>query len=247
MIRLAILTALLVIVSAAPAAAQRPRLLPEEEGPPAQWGVAFSFTPKWEVPGGFAGLIAANDAITGPDGKSTVSGSHWSVGFVRGRPGGKEWGLSFSQQRIRAGSMIDSLHDFPCGSTTCRYGRRFTFDDVQAVGAEVSFYVPFLRINERVGLGLNVAGGGARFVGTATVDEGSGTAGVPDVHEQGSIPEVSRSVFYGEPYTWFARAEPGITFTPTRQLRVHVGAGFHFPGRTYFALKTTYFFPRAAP
>ena len=249
MIRLVSLTTFALIVAMGSATAQRTRLLPEEEKPPAQWGVTASVTPRWEVPGSFSGLIAAtDDAITTPDGASTVTGSEWSIGIVRGRPQGMTASISLTQQRIRAGSEIDGIREYQCTQTsTCRAGTRLTFDDVQALGAEGSLFFPFLRLNDHVGFGLDLGGGGARFMGTASEESLSGAPGEPPQRAQGSIPDVTKRLFYGEPYTWFLHVEPGVAIWPTRNVRIHAGAGFHFPGRTYFSLKTAVFFGRATP
>jgi hypothetical protein len=249
--RYAVLSMLLVITSAAPSLAQRSRLITEEEKPPAQWGVTFAFTPRWELPGNLSGLIARDSsAVTDANGKPTVHGNDWSIGIARGRASGHEWGLSFTRQRLDSGSTITQTFEATCGTGTgtCLYGQRLALTDVSVIGPEIHYYVPFLRINNRVGFGVNLAAGGGRFIGTAAVDRFEDTpVGAPGEHVEGPVSEIVEGVYYGEPWTWFGRVEPGVAIMATRQLRIHAGLGFHFPGWTYFGLRTTYFFPRATP
>jgi hypothetical protein len=256
MFRIRVLSLLLVVIPATSANAQRDRLL-VEPSPPAEWGVTFSFQPRWDiVPSGLAPLAGAErDEIEAPDGSSTLSGSTWSIGFARGRVLGADWGVSFVQTRIRRDSVIDRLHLSDCPPTSCfTDNQRLTFREVTAIGPEVHFYIPFFTIKERVQVGIELAGGGAHFRGRAEADGfefDSSSSGPPvstPVHLNGEVTEITDEIFYeGVPWTLQGRIEPGVAVILSSRMKLHASAGFHYPGTTYFSLKTTYFFPRAAP
>lgn len=252
--RFTVLLVSLVLVPAASAFAQRDRLL-VEPSPAAEWGVTFSLQPRWEVePTGLAPLVDADrEAIEGPDGRSTLSGSTWSIGFARGRVLGADWGVSFVQTRIRRDSVIDRLNLAGCQPPNCfSGGERLTFRDVSAIGPEVHFFIPFFTVRERVQPGIELAGGIARFRGRAEVegyvfdDATFRTATL--VHRDGDIGAITNKIYWDDvPWTLLGRIEPGVAVILSPRMKVHAGLGFHYPGTTYFSLKTTYFFARAAP
>ena len=255
MVRFAGLVVSLLLMSATSAYAQRDRLL-VEPSPPAEWGITFSFQPKWDMnPLGLGTLIdAEKDAISTPDGSSTLSGSTWSIGFARGRVLGADWGVSFSQTKIDRDSVIDRLRLFECPPPNCyTSSQRLTFRDVKAIGPEVHFFIPFFTIKDRVVPGIELAGGIAHFSGQA---ETIGVEPVGDdpfaasqiVHREGEITEIANEIYIDDvPWTFLGRIEPNVAFVLSPRVRVHAGLGFHFPGTTFFSLKATYFFPRAAP
>jgi hypothetical protein len=251
-VRFRVLSLLFVLASATSAYAQRDRLL-VEPSPPAEWGVTFSFSPRWDiVPSGLAPLAGAErDQIKGPDGHTTLSGSTWSIGFARGRVLGADWGVSFLQTRIRRDSVIDRSLVSDCENCFTD-DKRLTFRSVTAIGPEVHFYIPFFTIKERVQAGIELAGGVAHFRGHGEVDwtERSNTSPSVDTphHLEGEVSEITDNIFYdGVPWTLVGRAEPGVAIIISPRVRVHASAGFHYPGSTYFSLKTTYFFPRPSP
>ncbi len=76
------LAALLAFALAAPAEAQFLEAFEED-----RWGVHLSFTPQWRAPEQTRYLLGADDA-------ADWQGSDYSIGFVRGRATGGEWGLA---------------------------------------------------------------------------------------------------------------------------------------------------------
>ena len=52
-----------------------------------RWGVHASFTPQWRAPDQFRYLVGADEV-------GDWTGSDYTIGFVRGRATGGEWGLS---------------------------------------------------------------------------------------------------------------------------------------------------------
>jgi hypothetical protein len=261
-LRVSLITGL-VLLDVAPAFAQRDRLL-VEPSPPAHWAVTFSLTPRWDIyPIGLSGFAGAERVeIEGPDGRSSMWGSNWSIGFARGRALGRDWGISFARQDIRKDAVIDRTYGLagrPCFPNTCIQGERVVFQDVSVIGPEAHLYVPFFTIKERVQVGLMMAGGIGKFTGTAFVDnfEQDITAQpIPPnfqlpiirTQRQGPIGEVADVIYYdGSDWTATGRIQPGAAVIVSQALKLHVGAGFHYPGTTYFSMRATYFFPRAAP
>jgi len=255
MLRPALFSLLVVVLSASPAAAQRDRLL-VEPSPPAEWGFTFSLTPKWDfVPLVLTPLAGVEkEQIRAADGSTTLNGSSWSIGFVRGRALGTDWGISFVQQRIAKGSLIDRRRFYSCtGNTTldCVQGERLTLTDVTVIGPEFHLYVPFGTVRERVQFGILLAGGAGAFRGQGveqrfeTTFSGTGTPIISETTAEGDI--TATQIYFGEPYTLFGRVEPGVAVLVGPQVRVFASAGFHYPGSTYFSLRATYFFPRAMP
>lgn len=253
--RSAILSLLLILLSAPAALAQRDRLL-VEPSPPAEWGVTFSFLPTWDFrPVELAGLAGADpESITGANGGTTLKGSTWSIGFARGRALGAEWGLSFVQQRIRKGSVIDRVYRYDClPGTQCIDGERLTLSDVTVIGPEVHFYIPFATVRERVQFGIVLAGGGGAFRGTGVEDRVRTPCCVAPIvttetRLEGNISEITDKIFFSDaPYTIFGRAEPGVAVIASPQVRIFAGAGFHYPATTYFSVRATYFFTRSVP
>jgi hypothetical protein len=260
LVRVCAIAGLLVLCRPTMAAAQRDRLL-VDLSPPAQWAVTFSLTPEWEIkPVALSELAGADrDDIRGPDGQSTFGGSDWSIGFARGRALGRDWGVSFVRQRIHRDAVIDRTFDSSgggaaCFPDTCAFGERIVFRDVAVTGSEAHLYVPFVTIKERVQIGVMLAGGGGKFSGTALVDRFdpiSTPAGLIGTRTQleGPVTEVTRLIYFGNASEWtlMGRIQPGVAVMVSSHVKIHAGAGFYYPGTTVFALRATYFFPRADP
>ena len=58
-----------------------------------------SYTPDWQTPDTFRHLLGA-------DGIVDWRGSDYTIGFVRGRARGGEWGLALIRQRVAADSLL---------------------------------------------------------------------------------------------------------------------------------------------
>ncbi len=253
--RSAILSLLLILLSAPAALAQRDRLL-VEPSPPAEWGVTFSFLPTWDFrPVELSELAGADpENITGADGRTTLKGSTWSIGFARGRALGAEWGVSFVQQRIRKGSVIDRVYRYEClPGIPCAQGERLTLSDVTVIGPEVHFYIPFATIRDRVQFGVILAGGAGAFRGTGIEDRIQTNCCVAPITTdqtrlEGDITEITNKIYFGDVhYTFFGRGEPGVAVIASPRVRFFAGAGFHYPATTYFSVRATYFFTRSVP
>ena len=121
------------------------------------------------------------------------------------------------------------------------------------IGPEVHLYLPFKTFGERVQIGVMLGGGGGDVRGTATVDRYTQECRFipqpPPVRERltGDITEVASHIFFDtSKWTVIGRIEPNVAFLLGSSMKVHLGAGFHYPGTTRFAVRATYFFPRAA-
>jgi hypothetical protein len=159
--------------------------------------------------------------------------------------------VSFVRTRITKDSVIDRTFTFqgfgPGGvPTQSLAGERVTFRDVVVNGAEAHMYVPFVTIADRVQIGMMLAGGGGKFSGTVRSEKYSFETGqlVEDV--EGDV-TVAEQLYFGEPWTFTGRIEPGIAIIISPRFKVRAGAGFHYPGTTRFSLGATYYFPHAAP
>jgi hypothetical protein len=247
------LAAVTLLVSSSDAWAQRDRLL-VEPSPPAEWALTGSLTPTWDMnPLGISVLAnAEKEDITGPDGKSTLSGSDWSIGFARGRAVSWDWGVSYVRTRITKDSVIDRTFTFdgqgPGGVPTVhRSGERVTFREVWLNGAEAHMYVPFVTFADRVQIGMMLAGGGGKFSGTVRSEMYEFDGLVQRVEDVEGDVSVADQLYWEQPWTLTGRIEPGIAIIFSPRFKVRAGAGFHYPGTTYFSLGATYYFPHAAP
>jgi hypothetical protein len=131
-----------------------------------RWGLSGSLFLQWQFPQSVANIVA-------PDNKVDISGREFTVGFVRGRPGGGDWGVSFIRKAFRKGSTaIDEREKCfggfgdppPCFLETTTE----TYNNATFPGVEAHWFIPIVRMGNRVQIGLNLAGGGVRPSGTMT-------------------------------------------------------------------------------
>jgi hypothetical protein len=99
----------------------------------------------------------------------TMEGMDWSIGVVRGRPLGFEFGISLSKKTIKEDYVIPhESYDFSSdnsGSSTVTYTG---LENVQITGVESHVLIPAGRVGERVQIGV-LLGGGLGTVPSATV------------------------------------------------------------------------------
>jgi hypothetical protein len=122
------------------------------------WGVVGSVTPQWKVPTQLETLF---------DGTVDIKGTDFSVGIARGRSLSGDWGVSFIRKKFKDGSLIEGIEeDCTSFSNGCfRDGESYTTRGVAINGLEVHKFIPFVRIRDRVQIGMNVAGGFGKFTG----------------------------------------------------------------------------------
>lgn len=123
------------------------------------WGVIGSVTPQWKVPSQLENLF---------DGTVDIKGTDFSIGIARGRSRSGDWGVSFIHKKFKDGSRVEKIdQDCTSFSNGCFLdGESFTTRGVAINGLEVHKFIPFVRIRDRVQIGMNVAGGFGKFTGS---------------------------------------------------------------------------------
>ena len=123
------------------------------------WGIVGSVTPTWKVPSQLETLF---------DGTVDIKGTDFSIGIARGRSRSGDWGVSFIHKKFKDGSRVEKIdQDCTSFSNGCFLdGESFTTRGVAINGLEVHKYIPFVRIRDRVQIGMNVAGGFGTFTGS---------------------------------------------------------------------------------
>jgi len=231
---------------AVPAFAQRDRLLLEPP-PPIHWGVIASFSPLWETPDSLDFLLLEPmDA--------EFSGSEFTIGFLRGRPLGGEWGVSFVKKRVKDGSSLQRLE---FDETVGQFGAEVLDDlimrGVSAVGGEVHLFVPFATIRERVQIGLNLAGGVGTLVGHVDQHRSQGEFGprgppLPIPGTQRVSERTMKGVIFPEvSLVPLGKVELSVGLISGRRVKLRANGGFNYPGVQGFSVTFLYFFPRATP
>lgn len=122
------------------------------------WGVIGGVTPQWKVPTQLETLF---------DGTVDIKGTDFSIGLARGRPRAGDWGISFIHKKFKDGSRVEGIEeDCASFSNGCFLdGDSFSTRGVAINGLEVHKFIPFVRIRDRVQIGMNVAGGFGKFTG----------------------------------------------------------------------------------
>lgn len=123
------------------------------------WGVIGSVTPQWKVPSQLEDLF---------DGTVDITGTDFSIGIARGRSRSGDWGVSFLRKRFKDGSRVEKIdQDCTSFSNGCFLdGQSFTTHGVAVNAVEVHKFIPFVRIRDRVQIGMNLAGGFGKLTGT---------------------------------------------------------------------------------
>ena len=228
----------------------------------ALWGISAGFTPHWWSPVGFRDLYVAQP--TGLD----VSGSDFRVGFVRGSPLRRQWGLSVVRKTIREGSTLVQVpfRDELAPSLSLTAG-----GDVGFVGTEAHLLVPFASVGSRVRMGALLGiGVGQKFRGSLTrhisgpihrdesffselVDEGPGFfVGFGETIE---VPAGATSVTDEVGADYLGLSDP-LSLLLTSKLAVDVqiapgatlrlSGGLNFPGVEILGIDLVYFFGSGA-
>ena len=209
----------------APAAAQFLEAFEEN-----RWGVHASFTPEWRAPDQFRHLVGAEQV-------ANWEGSDYSIGFVRGRATGGEWGLALFRQQVKADSRLCFGID---KDGAC-------LDPVEATrgtrlqGFEFHWLVPFATFaDDRVQLGINTAAGAGWYEGTVRRQGGApGLTGLeveaPKVLRLGG-PEGPESI----PIPMF-RVEFAVAGVVAPGLKVIGSGGYGISGSRRIGVAVSYF------
>jgi hypothetical protein len=122
------------------------------------WGIVGSVTPQWKVPSQLEKLF---------DGTVDLQGTDLTIGIARGRSRSGDWGASFIHKKFKDGSRVDSVKQDCQALNGCfKKGEVYTTRGVAINGLEVHKFIPFVRVHDRVQIGMNLAGGVGKFTGT---------------------------------------------------------------------------------
>jgi hypothetical protein len=208
-----------------------------------RWGVSASFTPtqSWNTNATFSKYLFANS------GPSDLRSSDFSIGLVRGRELGGDWGVSLVRRSIADGSSFTAESE-SCTSTTCTpYTReRSLTRNVTYTGVELHKFVSFVTIRQRVQLGMNFAGGVGSYDGDVERHE---TDFIP-VFNGKTVTIVPTEVVTNVPMKEYVSISPfpigkieaAVAGLVAPGFKVRWSAGFSFPGHQVFTLTGVYLF-----
>jgi hypothetical protein len=228
--RTLIAASLLACVLPAPAAAQG------DDGK--HFGVSVSFSPYWKSRSDYLVTMGLEDV-------GTLEGTEFTVGMVRGRTFGGEWGVSFVRKPFKDTTTVTEETNSDSGQcgTGCSFSFTNTttsttaFHDVYAQGIEVHWAPSFVTISNRVQIGMNIAGGIA--VPKGTIDEtrvsvstntntfnGQTTTNTNTFSDSDSLP--ANEVMYGKVPLFKIEAQAAVILAPG--LKVKISGGVNNPG-----------------
>jgi hypothetical protein len=204
------------------------------------WGVSASFSPEWRTPKEVAQLLGDS---------AEVSGTDFTIGFVRGRDQGGDWGFSFSRKRWDDGSGASTTEvDCTRHINGCfADGEAFASRGVSLMGVEVHKYMPFGTIKERVQIGLNLAAGVGWLSGQA--ERMTSFADVLATQSNGAT--VASQAFLAETVDISEELPPVIPMAKVHlvgaaiinsHLKLKVQTGINFPGTERVSVALVYLF-----
>ena len=218
------LAAPLAALAAAPAEAQFLEAFEEN-----RWGVHVSLTPEWRAPDAFRHLLDAHEIVD-------WRGSDYSIGFVRGRARGGEWGLALIRQRVKADSMLCLTADGAGGG--CNDPVEAT-GDLRLQGFEFHWFTPLARFaDDRVQLGVNTGAGAGWYQGM--VRRPAMAAGPVDAGEALRFRRQESTGGFGIPVPIF-RIEFAVAGALAPGLRLMGSAGYGLPGSRRIGVALSYF------
>jgi hypothetical protein len=186
------------------------------------WGLGAGFSPRWQVPATFGGLVDGDDI--------DVGGREFRIGIVRGTTRGGEWGLSLVHKRL----ANDAAVSVDGGEAVAR----FVNEDAELLGVEVHRFFPFAHVGSRVQIGINLAGGLAQLRGFVRGEFDSASS------QSLSAVIATRDIFEyaGRDIDWLplAKAEVGLTATLGDRAKVRVGGGLNVPGFQIINISVSY-------
>ncbi len=181
------------------------------------WGVDVSFAPDWHVNDWMKKLFDA-DALD-------VSGSEFTVGFVRGQTRQGDWGVSYVHKSVKNGSRVLTSDVERIAS------------DVAVNGVTVHKFAPFTTIKDRVQIGMLFGAG----VGSPT-----GNATERDLLTGTIVPIEARRFFspFGQdiPVVPLGEVEVAVAVIAAPGFKVRASGGFNYPGTTAFTIGAVYLF-----
>jgi hypothetical protein len=202
----------------------------------AGWGVSATVAPYWSTPSSLG--VGA--------GTVDMHGSDVTIGVVRGRELGGDWGVSFVRKRIADGSHADDLTR-PCFGAACFLdGESRVYHDTALTGVEMHKYVNFVTVRRRFQIGMNLAGGVAAVSGTQvkTVYSadfvGSTVSGNPIVIQRQTT-TVEPSDLGLSPFP-LAKVELAAGILARHRLKIRAAGGLNVPGLEALSVTVVYLF-----
>lgn len=224
---------------------------------PARWGARVTFSPSWTIPQRVMEIDVLADYL-GPGSK--VSGREFSIGVVRGRQRGGDWGLAYFRKSLSDSTRVITSGSEYCigqnGADQCVSGTgTYTTRGAALHGAELHAFIPWFRIKERVQVGMTL-GAGAMVPTGGTVTKRSEdfdvsfdpTNGQAVLTPTEQVTELDAKAFLedlGVPTVLpTMRLELAVTGSVTPYLKVRASGGINLPGTQIFSVTAIYLFGR---
>jgi len=209
-----------------------------------RWGVSGSFSSPWRFPQSVANVVAGDNKT---DLKVDIPGWEFTVGFVRGRVRGGDWGVSFIRKAFKKGSTAVEERERCFGGAMgelppCLLEKTTEiYNNATFPGVEAHWFIPVVRIGNRVQVGLNLAGGGVRPSGTMRKvrDEfiRPSNGEIIPVHTEETL---NMSDDWG-PFLPVFKIEGQAAVTLGPGFKLKVGGGLSFPGAGFRVMGTHFF------
>lgn len=194
------------------------------------FGVGGSVSPFWKSRSDLVATVGLEDV-------GTIEGTELSIGFVRGRTRGGDWGVSFVRKPFKdtTSSITESGTD-ECGpscSSSFSQTRTTAFENVYLRGIEVHWSPAFVTIGGRVQIGMNIAGGIAVPEGTVTETFDTTTSSTFQGqtftnHFTDSHSSPAKDVLFSKVPLFKVEAQGAVILAPG--LKVKVSGGLNNPG-----------------
>jgi hypothetical protein len=219
-VRLWIVRRLALLILAIPAIATA-------QGQPSHWGAAVSFAPSVKSMPFYNNLF-----ISETDDK--LDTSEISVGIVRGKARGGHWAVNFVQKPFKDGTTIVEVEEFTDVGFFSRTKQTLVFEKVRMRGIEYVAFLSFVKIKERVLIGMNLGIGVAQVEGNITETlEFFNSFTAPN----GQVFEDSQTEVFTSPanetlfkYQILGKVEVAGAVVLAAPLKVQIAGGFNSPG-----------------
>jgi hypothetical protein len=175
------------------------------------WGLAGGFSPHWQVPGTFGGILNSD--------RFDVGGREFRIGIVRGTTAGDEWGLSLVHKLLKNDAAV---------SVARRQGvARFVNEDAELIGVEANRFFAFADVGRQMQVGANLAGGFAQIRGFVRGEFDSTAQRL-----SATVPTRDVFAYAGREIRWLplAKAEIGLVARVGERAKVRVSGGLNVPG-----------------
>lgn len=214
------------------------------------WGISGSFVPRWEF------LYFIEDSM---ERNVEMEGADLSIGVIRGRPSGSEWGISFVRRRIQDDSIVVQQETLKCVSRAglsdlCARGAFHLTRDASLTGVQAHRFFSLGTIADRVQIGAVISGGVARLRGEAeevrehlqvAINPATGATSVTVASDSAIVEawEIFDDTGLDE-YIPIGGIEAAVAVVIAPGTRLRFGAGANFPGFHLFSVTAQFFFGR---